>query len=169
MPGDDVGELLGRFLRQMADQNGPPPARRPAAPPRPAPVLVARPARPVSGPVVAAEIVEVEPVTGDDVAEYVDRHLDSRRVTERASHLGEGFNRAQDEMQKHQRQLFGSGPQGRLAAGSSASSGSTSGEAPIVAQAEKSNMAKSIGAALRSPDGVKTAFILGEILQRPKW
>ncbi|MFO0903284.1 MAG: hypothetical protein U0939_09810 [Pirellulales bacterium] len=176
MPGDDLGELLGRFLQQMVDQNGPPPARRPAAPARPLPprtapppVLVAQPARPLPGPLVAAEAVEVEPVTGDDVAEYVARHLDSRRVTEHAAHLGEDVSRAQAQIQEHQRQLFGAGPQGQLAARAAAGDGSTSSVAPKVTKAEPSDMAKNIASSLRSPESVRTAFILGEILQRPQW
>ena len=112
-------------------------------------------------------MVEAEAVTGDDVAESVARHLDSSRVTEHAAHLGKEVIQTQDSLAAHQRQLFGSGPKGKLA--KSGPDTSTTGTAPTVTTDQSPSAAREIAALFRSPQDLRTAFILSEILRRPEW
>ena len=170
MPGHDINDLLGKFLQSMLEGQTPSSGqgqsrgtRRPA-PERNRPVP---PPRPPQRTPLEAEVVEAEPVTGDDVAEYVERHLDSRRVTEHASHLGQEVAQAQDALAAHQRQLFGSGPKGNLA--KTGPDTSTTGTAPSVKVDQSPSAAREIADLFRSPQDLRTAFILSEILRRPEW
>jgi hypothetical protein len=105
-------------------------------------------------------LVEAEPVTGDDVAEHVDQHLDSRRVTSRADHFGEDVALADDHLDTHQRQLFGQGPQGGLAA---------TAAPPVTSSQPTHCIVQDVAALLSSPQNLRAAFVLGEILRRPEW
>ncbi|MFO0868731.1 MAG: hypothetical protein U0935_07240 [Pirellulales bacterium] len=171
MAGNDLGDLLGQFMQAMLEKQQRGNAERAEAARRgqSLPHAPSRPAQPPSGrpPLVAAEIVEAEPVTGDDVAEYVAQHLDSRRVTEHATHLGEDVARTDQQLASHQRELFGSGPRGRL--GKSGPDKSATGEAPQVEQAQQNSIARDIAQLLQSPQELRSAFILGEVLRRPEW
>lgn len=189
MQDHDLNDLLGKFLKNMLDpqrpQAGPRPPQAPQMPPRP-PVPPTRwgeppatrpgqrpPAVPPQtgtnfrGPMVSAEVVEAEPVTGDDVAAHVTEYLDSRRVTEGATHLGERVANADDELSAHQRQLFGSGPRSGLA--HSPTAGTASGQTTRVERAAESSIAREVVAGLRTPQDIRLAFVLGEVLRRPDW
>ncbi|MFM7070380.1 MAG: hypothetical protein ACKO38_01115 [Planctomycetota bacterium] len=110
--------------------------------------------------------MEVEPVTGDDVAEHVDQYLDPRRVTSRADHFAEGVALADDHLEAHQRELFGKGPQGGLA---SRRLGTATAAPPTTSSQPTQCIAQDVAALLRSPQNLRAAFVLGEILRRPDW
>jgi hypothetical protein len=111
-----------------------------------------------------AEPVEAEEVTGDDVAEHVEKHLDPKRVTSRSEHFGEEVALADDHLNAHQRELFGQGPRGRLAA---SRLGTATSAPPTVLSAAATNcIAQDVAALMRSPQNLRAAFVLSEILQR---
>jgi hypothetical protein len=189
----DLNDLLGKFLKNMLEpqrpQAGPRPPQGPQTPPRPAappsrwgePVPTRPAQRPAAvpplvptnagttfrGAMVSAEVVEAEPVTGDDVAAHVAEYLNSRRVTEGATHLGERVANADDELSAHQRQLFGSGPRSGLA--HSPTAGTASGQTTRVERATDASIVGEVIAGLRTPQDIRLAFVLGEILRRPEW
>lgn len=215
MAGDDLGELLGKFLESLlnpqvpAGKNPPPspgqprpgqsspgqsrsgprgfdprgtrsslPGGRPPErqPPdrrfpdrQPSRTPFGRPTVPMpvgQGQSSIESLVEAEPVTGDDVAEHVDQHLDSRRVTSRADHFGEDVALADDHLDTHQRQLFGQGPQGGLA---SRRLGTATAAPPVTSSQPTHCIVQDVAALLSSPQNLRAAFVLGEILRRPEW
>ena len=190
MANDDLGELIGKFLEglgQQRPQQPPPPVQRPAqqrprpsrgqrsggrqagqggqgageqairpaGPPR---VLPAPPPLDANG----VEIVEAEPVTGDDVAEHVQRHLSTSEFTQRAARLGDEVVHAPDDIQQHIADVFGHGPKGRL-----------TGDKPTVATPGDASTtfapASDFAKLLRSPQDLRMAFIMSEVLRRPEW
>ena len=111
-------------------------------------------------------LVEAEPVTGDDVAAHVEQYLDPKRVTSRADHFAEEVALADDNLDAHQRELFGQGPRGTLAG---RPLGTASAAPPTATTVAASGIAKDVTALLRSPENLRAAFLLGEILRRPEW
>lgn len=166
MAGNDLGDLLGQFMQAMLEKQQRGNAERAEAARRgqSLPHAPSRPAQPPSGrpPLVAAEIVEAEPVTGDDVAEHVQRHLSTSEFTQRAARLGDEVVHAPDDIQQHIADVFGHGPKGRL-----------TGDKPTVATPGDASTtfapASDFAKLLRSPQDLRMAFIMSEVLRRPEW
>ncbi len=132
------------------------------APPAPAPATQDASRRDV----MTAEAV-AEPVTGDDVAAHVDQYLDPKRVTARSDRFGEEVALADDHLDAHQRELFGQGPRSGLSA---SRLGTATAAAPTAPSARTVNcIAQDVAALVRSPQNIRAAFVLGEILRRPDW
>lgn len=185
MANDDLGDLIGKFLEglgQGQQRPQPQPAQHRPQPQRPRPDRAERPGarnagkggrpggqpRVASAPpppeVVAADIVEVEPVSGDDVAEHVERHLSNSEFRQRAARLGDEVVHAPDDIQQHIADVFGHGPKGRLTSGKPtvATPGDTVASTAATPAAELAHL-------LRSPKDLRMAFILSEVLRRPEW
>jgi hypothetical protein len=111
-------------------------------------------------------LVEADPVTGDDIAEQVERYLDPKRVSSRAERFGEEVALADDHLEAHQRELFGQGPRGGLAA---KKLGTATAAPPMASAAAPSGIAQDVASLMRSPQNLRAAFLLGEILRRPEW
>ena len=101
----DIEEFLRRAAqRRQAQAQGRAPVPAQPVPPPQRPQRAMRPAMPPMSPtplaeVVDADIVEAEPVSGDDVSQYVAQHLNTRGFAERAQHLGEGARRSEESLE----------------------------------------------------------------------
>lgn len=193
MANDDLGDLIGKFLAGLGQQQ-PPPIQQPPQqqrPQRPRPNRGERPAarnkgqagrgganaegRPGPTPqnsmprssddVVSADIVEVEPVSGDDVAEHVERHLSTADFSQRAARLGDEVVHAPDDIQQHLADVFGHGPKGRLTGDHPTVASPSASGAPTTGAFAAGDLAK----LLRSPKDLRMAFIMSEVLRRPEW
>lgn len=175
-------ELAKQVIEQMQEQSPakrPPPGpprgnaretmrRPPGNRPRSLQELrgAAKPAR-VNSP-LDAEVIEATAVTParsvESVADHVSRHLDSSAIASHASQLGDSVAREQQQLSQHVSQALGSGPQGNLARGRA-----TGGETVVAQLADSESVAAQIARSLSSPQQIRTAFILGEILKRPEF
>jgi hypothetical protein len=168
----DIEEFLRRAAqRRQAQGQSRAPAPRQPAPPPPRPQ---RPLRPTMqsaqlAEVVDADIVEAEPVSGNDVSHYVAQHLNTRGFAERASHLGEGTRRSESSLEHEVEDHFRKAtvkPTGRskdtlVSEVSPEAAVSTAAIAPAPVGDELQNM-------FRSPKNIRLAFILGEVFMRPE-
>jgi len=130
-----------------------PPPRTIAPPVRQAPPPRPSQPRPV---VVIAE--PVAPPRGEDVAQHVATHLDSRQFERRASHLGERVEQADDTMQAHLHQVFDHSVGSMGAPGQVVQSGD---------DAAAAQMSFEIMDTFRDADNLRRAIILNEILTPP--
>jgi hypothetical protein len=138
---------IGEFLRRAAQQ------RRGQAPPTPELAPARR-----SESIVQAEVVAAS--GGAEVGEHVRKHLDTTDFNRRESHLADEVTQADEKMDEHLRGVFDH----RL--GQFAQSPSDTGG---VASAESAAMgAAAIVALLATPQSVRQAIIINEILQRPE-
>ena len=117
---------------------------------------------PVS-PAGEAEIIDAElAVRGDNVGRHVAQHeRRTEQIAEHARHLGEEVDLADDKLEAHLHQVFDhdlgrlkksnieAGAQGRQAAGDL-----TAGQLQQM---------------LRTPQSIREAIIMSEILRRPEW
>ena len=208
MAGEDLGDLLGKFLESLLNPQAPAGGKPPAGPGGRGPGQRAPGQRapgqrgpgqrgpdakgqwqqgqwqqgaggraPGRGEAVSRPkelgpsypeppLVEAEPVTGDDIAEQVERYLDPKSVSSRAERFGEEVALADDHLEAHQRELFGQGPRGGLAA---KKLGTATAAPPMASAAAPSGIAQDVAALMRSPQNLRAAFLLGEILRRPEW
>jgi hypothetical protein len=150
---------IEQFLKRANDKKRqdrskremPPAARPPKAPPS---TLTETP-------------IDVEPIQAhNSVSESVEKHM-ARSFSQRTEHLADDIVRADQQMEEHLQQAFSHqvGTLGKSPAG--AAKGPLTDEAAIVSRGETSG-ANAIAAMLRDPTSLKRAFILQEILQRPK-
>lgn len=163
---DEIEEFIRRAAerrKQTQGQGQRKPATRPQeSQPQPA---QQRPRPRLAQPeVVEAEIVSAEVV--EHVSGYVAQHLSSQQFTERASHLGEETALADDKMEAHLHQKFDH-QIGRLAPSTldKQSAAATAGAAPTVSYISSS---ADLANLLRSPQSIRNAIILSEILNRPE-
>jgi hypothetical protein len=117
---------------------------------------------------VDVEIVEAEPVVAEDVATHVAKHLNTREFSERTSHLGEHVGMADDDMDAHLHQKFDHklGRLGGALKSQVSDSDASAYEQPQAAPA--SSGATEIAKLLRTPQNVRNAIVLSEILTRPE-
>ena len=119
--------------------------------------------------VVDAEVVSAEVV--DDVARQLGRPLDSQGFDQRAAQLGEETAQADDRLEARLHQTFDH-QLGRLQQTSTAAPQATARSATDVAAsvttAAGNEMLAFLVGALRSPQQVRQAIILSDILQRPE-
>lgn len=168
----DIEEFLRRAAqrRQSQAQGRAPMPAQPAPPPQ-RPQRAMRLAMPMTAlaEVVDADIVEAEPVSGDDVSQYVAQHLNTRGFTERAQHLGEATRRSEESLEHDVESHFRRSsvkPTGRsketlVSEISPDAAVSTAAIAPPPVGVELQNM-------FRSPQNIRLAFILGEVFTRPE-
>ncbi len=109
---------------------------------------------------VEAELLE--PPTGEAVSDSVQRHLDTREFTVRASQLTEEIQRADQQREEHFRKTF----ERRIGNLADTSQGEPQ---PAAAGSQKpaESPAATIARMLASPEGVRQAIVLNEILARP--
>jgi hypothetical protein len=151
-----VPDDLDDFLRRAAQQRK---KRRPAEivilepgaqqPPRAAP--------PPAAPKPLPEIVEAPPLTSGSVSDHVashlnTRHFDSQKFADRAAHLGEDVDQADEHLEAHLQQVFDH----RV--------GKLTDEAIAVTQDDVPPMAAIVHELLRSPEDLQRAIILNELL-----
>lgn len=119
--------------------------------------------------VVDAEVVSAEVV--EDVAMQVEKPLDSRGFDQRAAHLGEETAQADDRLEARLHQTFDH-QLGRLqqtsSVGPQATARTATDVAASVTTAAANEMLTFLVGALRSPQQVRQAIILSDILQRPE-
>jgi len=166
----EIEEFLKRAAAMRARQ-AQQTARPPVAPVRPTP----QPARLVElAEVEDAEVVEAEEVSGDDVAELVNRHLDTGAFRERASHLGESVKSADEGFESHLHQTF-EHRLGSLGASTSAAEDSVLDDDENQAKAanakdsvKRAESSQEILTLLRSPQALRNAIIMAEIITPPR-
>lgn len=170
---NEIEEFLKRAAAMRARQQGaaaaaPAPATVSTPPPSLSRVAPPPAARLSNLEVQDAEVIEAEEVTGDDVADYVTRHLDSTKFTRRASRLGAEVKSADEGIEAHLHQTF-EHRLGQLGASTSQAEDSILDEEEnALARATKAAMASaSIADMLRSPQSLRNAIILSEILNPP--
>jgi hypothetical protein len=113
--------------------------------------------------------MELEPASHRDfdaVAASVEKHLTNRGFTERAEHLADEIARADEQREQHLQQAFGHRV-GTLAAGSAVGAAPATDVQPEV-KTEAPSTAAGLAALLASPQGMRQAIILSEILARPE-
>jgi hypothetical protein len=176
---NEIEEFLKRAAAMRARQQGVAPAT-PAAPPVQAPVAppLASPLNPLARSVPLptrlsnlevqdAEVIEAEEVSGDDVADYVTRHLDSSKFSQRASRLGSDIKSSDEGIEAHLHQTFVH-RLGQLGAATTQTEESILDEDENAARAAASAISPvSIATMLRSPQSLRNAIILSEVLNPP--
>jgi len=165
---NEIEEFLKRAaaMRARQQQGAQPTAARPSAPPPPpsAPPLSAR--LPTSI-VQDAEVIEAEEVTGDDVANYVTRHLDSGLFKQRAAQLGSEIKSADEAIEAHLHQTF-EHRLGQLGGSTARADDSSLDDDETAAAAAKAPATTSFADLLRSPQNLRNAIILSEIFNPPR-
>jgi hypothetical protein len=164
----EIEEFLKRAAamraRQQAAQAPPSPQPSPASARRVAPTYTPRGS---SFDVQDAEVLEAEEVTGDDVAEYVTQHLDSSSFTQSTRRLGADIKSADEAIEAHLHQTF-EHRLGQLGGMTAQAEDSTLDEDEnLAAKAQKHVPALSFTDLLHSPQNLKNAIILAEILNPP--
>ena len=149
---DEIGEFLRRATQK----------RRGSAPPTPpsAPARMSAPTPPLrrSEPVVQAETVGSP--SGADVVEHVRKHLDTAEFSRREEHLADEVAQADEKMDEHLRGVFDH-RLGQFAQSSADTGQSGTPEAFSVGAA-------ALIALLTTPQTVRQAIVINEILQRPE-
>ena len=174
---NEVEEFLKRVARMRAEAEAqaragqqqrpapqlPPQPQPPAPSPQPTPAFAPPQqnlahASPIEAEVVNAELADM----GDSVARHVTEHLrGAELIAEHTRHLGEEVDQADDKLESHLHQVFDH-QVGRL------KTTATDYAALAASDAKRTGFtAGSIAGMLLSPDNLRNAIILGEILTRP--
>jgi hypothetical protein len=177
---DEVEEFLRRVaqMRAQAEQQGQAqqprqerqqPARQPRKPPAARPAPQPRPSRPPLGAGLPTSPIDVEIVDAElaDTADRFGKRVQSdlretEQIAEHTRHLGEEVDGADSKMQAHLHQVFDH-KLGHLK--------SSGGETALVT-ADRTAAELSldqIRRMLRSPQSVRDAIIMSEILRRPEF
>jgi hypothetical protein len=175
---DEVEEFLKRVAQMRAQaeaqakahQQQPTPQQQRAVPPQPPPPQRQEPRRlvpareeiarlqPAEAEIVDAELAE----KGDNVGRHVSQHLRGpQEIAEHTRHLGEEVDAADNKMAAHLHQVFDH-QLGRLKK-SASESAATPHEKPA-----PEVTAGGIGSLLRSPQSIRDAIVMSEILRRPE-
>ena len=160
---NEIEEFLKRAAAMRAQQA----QQRAQRPPQRAPSVPATPVVYVPE-VLDAEVIEADEVSGDDVSNEVRRHLDTGAFQTRATHLAENIRAADDAMESHLHSSF-EHRLGDLGASTSAAEDSTlDSEENAAAQALQTSLGNlDIASLLRSPQNIRNAIILCEVLNPP--
>lgn len=157
-----MGEIED-FIREAARRRAAR-ANAPSAPPRRPPQRTP-PARPPVAEVVMLgpeDVVEAEAVSGDDVADYVRQHLDTSSFTQRASHLGEKVDQADDDLEARLHAKFDQ-KLSRLERRSTLEESK-----PDTVTVPTNELTLGIVNLFRSPQTLAQAVLMREILDRPE-
>jgi hypothetical protein len=116
---------------------------------------------------VPAEVIEPEMPLGRGVAAHVQQHLGTDTIAQRDAHLGETVGQADEKVEDRLQEVFGHHV-GRLATSTADDQISQGTDAdvwsgPAVATGQ---VAADVIQMLRSPQHLRQAFILSEILKR---
>ncbi|MGD9720886.1 MAG: hypothetical protein AB7O59_14440 [Pirellulales bacterium] len=165
---------IEQFLKRASQRRGERPARERAARTQPPPKAPQRsPARTPRSATPPAplreEPVDVEPVETRDfdaVAASVEQHIGRRDFTQRTEHLADDIVRADQQMEAHLHEAFDH------RVGTLPDQASRQGEARATDTGTEAQRAAPAAAAalveiLRTPQGMRQAIVLGEILARP--
>jgi hypothetical protein len=166
----DIEDFLRRAAKRRAAQS-PPASRAPQPPPaRLAPQAPQAIEYLGDDDVVDAYVVEQPGIlSGHDVADHVSQHINTSAVGERLSHMGEEIDRADDRMEAHMHGYF-EHKLGDLGAVTSRASDSTLDD-DNVGQSDSDTEKLTpfnIRDLLGSPQSIRDAIILTEILGRPE-
>ena len=153
---DEIEAFLRRAAARRQQRQGGQQQRPAAPPPR---TLV--PEIQIIEPAAEAEIVEAQPVRERTVG---GQHLDTGDFAERASHMGERVGQADDKMEAHLQQVFDH-KVGRLA---SSRKSDLQPQPATTATPTPGTASSDIAAMLRSPQSIRQAIILSEILAPPE-
>jgi hypothetical protein len=154
-PADEVEEFLRRVAQRRGDKAAKAEAARPAAPR----------AKPVAPPTPPDAPPRAKPI-GADVQQHVEQALDSRKFSERASQLTT-VDRADESMSDHVKSVF----EHRIGQFQTETitdeAGSVSAETAAAPRVVEPSPAQQLAQLLASPDGMRQAVLLGEVLRRP--
>ena len=171
----NVSEQIEEFMRQAAKRQQKPDGPRKADGPRrvPSPQRAAptQPAQPVPATVVA----EVQPAPlGRQVSEHVDKYLDEEEFLRRQKQLGKEVVEVDQEIGQHMKQVF-EHHVGKLQAADDDAESSPPAEpqpqlvgAALAASEDSTATAAHMFELLSSPDSLRDAIVLSEILNRPE-
>ena len=113
------------------------------------------------------EIVDAEPVD-EDVASHVQHHIDTHDISDHVSHLGEQVGQADEKLASHLHSKFDH-KVGQMDQSEGFAGGETGPVEPIAPDAGgKGVSVDSIVQMLRSPQSIRQAIILSEILNPPQ-
>lgn len=180
----DIEEFLRKAAeRRAAQQKG----QRPATPPPAA----ARPARPVPAEDVTDLAEEPDPFpSGQSVAEHVRQHIDSgaaeisQHTKQLGREVGEAGQKAKQRIQQNLRHEVGQlgGGQGKKRSQGKSGQKSERQAVPQTAAAQPKQplnlppentppvlTSVGLGQLLRSPQSIRQAIIVAELLKRPEW
>lgn len=163
---DEIEQFLKR-AGQRRGENQPreratrPPESRPRAPKQPP----APPRQPLREAPVDADVVLVDEPRRESVADSVEKHLQTGTFEKRAAHLTDDITRAEEQMEEHLQAAFGRRV-GTLA-GAPVAKGPVT-DAPTAAVEDAPSAAVAFAQILRTPQGMREAIVLGEILARPE-
>jgi hypothetical protein len=118
---------------------------------------------PPSSEVMDAEIVSTDEVSGDDVADHVQRHLSPQSFQDRAQRVAARIKSADDDMDAHLHEKFEHrlGTLGATTSRAEASTMEKAESAPLEATGS------SLAALIRSPQSLRNAIVLNELLTPP--
>lgn len=117
-------------------------------------------------PLIDAEVIDAEPVSGDDVGQHVAQHLDTSSFSDRASHMAEEVGHADDKLESRLHSTFDH-QVGRLSHGDQVSA--VSPENPEEVTRDRSATGIEVLGLLQNPKTLRDAVILAEIFKRPEW
>lgn len=156
-PADEVEE----FLKRVAQRRGAQPAQRAEA---------ARPAAPAAKPVSPPPVPKQKKgrrakQMGSEVDEHVKQTLDARKFEERAAQMTT-VDRADEAMSEHVKSVF-EHRIGQFETETITDEGPQASAEAVAPPSLQPSPAEGLAAALRSPEGMRRAVILGEVLRRP--
>ena len=156
---DDLEEFLRRAAEQRSQQARP----QPPVPPQP---VQARQVVEILDEPVEAEIIEAQPLSS--IGSHVQQHQFGLEVSHHADHLGEHIEQADERLEARLHSTFdhrvGNMDDSTTFIGTGDDNASDPAEA-----ATGPSRAEEIAAMLRTPQSVRNAVILSEILTRPNW
>jgi hypothetical protein len=165
-----LNEEIEQFLKRAGQRRGEgqqrerasrPPESRPRAPKQPP-----APPRPsLRETPVDADVVSGDESRRDSVAASVEKHLQTGTFEKRAAHLADDITRADQQMEQHLQEAFNRRV-GTLAGTPVASAPVT--DAATAPVEDTPSAAAAFAQILRTPQGMREAIVLGEILARPE-
>jgi hypothetical protein len=114
---------------------------------------------------VDADVVLLDEPRRESVASSVEKHLQTGSFEKRAAHLTDDITRAEEQMEEHLQAAFGRRV-GTLADAPIAAGPVT--DTPVAAIDDAPPAAAAFAQILRTPQGMREAIVLGEILARPE-
>lgn len=117
---------------------------------------------------LAEQALEIEPMEQefDAVEESVRRHLGNRGFEQRAEHMGDDVEHADEEMEQHLKQVFDH-RLGQFDTGVSGDSNASRNVEPPITRADPLASAKALAGLLANQENIRQAVLLKEILERP--
>ncbi len=164
-----MSDEIDEFIRRAAEKRKQGQGQRKPQRPKPAPPAAAPVAR--QRPKLAPEIVEAEII--EDISTSVSRNLNTQEFEQRAAHMTEDVDNADERVEARLQQNFDH-KLGRLsqidstAAGSAPTSRSATDTAAQVTTADENLMLTFLLKSFHTPQTIRQAIILSDILARPE-